>query len=32
MTENEIAQIIVDVAYKIHVQYGRGCSNRLIKP
>ncbi|MBI5563463.1 MAG: GxxExxY protein [Chloroflexi bacterium] len=24
MTENEIAQIIVDVAYKIHVQYGPG--------
>ena len=24
MTENEIAQIVVDVAYKIHVQYGPG--------
>jgi GxxExxY protein len=24
VTENEIAQIIVDVAYKIHVQYGPG--------
>ena len=22
MTENEVAKIIVDVAYKIHVQYG----------
>ena len=24
MTENEMAKIIVDVAYKIHVQYGPG--------
>ena len=24
MTENEVAKIIVDVAYKLHVQYGPG--------
>ena len=30
MTENEIAKIIVDAAYKVHVALGPGCSKQLL--